>query len=57
VWLVELAAVAEPALVPNAVAAALGVQGEPGRPLADTLLDALRARQSLLLLIPVGSSR
>jgi predicted ATPase/class 3 adenylate cyclase len=49
-WLAELAAVADPAQVPNAVAAALGVQGEPGRPLADTVLAALRERELLLVL-------
>ena len=34
VWLVELAALADPALVPQAVAVAVGVREEPGRPLA-----------------------
>ena len=34
VWLVELAALADPALVPQAVAAAVGVREEPGRPAA-----------------------
>jgi predicted ATPase len=35
VWLVELAAVQDPALVPAAVAAALGVPELPGGPAAD----------------------
>ena len=36
VWLVELAALAEPALVAQTVAATLGVREEAGRPLVDT---------------------
>ena len=50
VWLVELAALADPALVPQAVAAVLGVREEPGRPLLATLADALRPRTLLLVL-------
>jgi non-specific serine/threonine protein kinase len=50
VWLVELAALADPALVPQAVAAVLGVQEPPGRPLLGTLAEALRAQQVLLVL-------
>ena len=49
-WLVELAALADPALVPQAVAQAVGVREEPGRPLPATLTDALRPRRLLLLL-------
>jgi DNA-binding SARP family transcriptional activator len=50
VWLVELAPVSDPALTPQAVAAALGVREQPGRPLTDTLTDHLRAKDSLLVL-------
>jgi len=50
VWLVELAPLAEGALVPEAVAAALGVHKEPHRPLAATLVEALQARTLLLVL-------
>lgn len=50
VWLVELAVLADPALVPRAVASALGVLEEPGRPLVETLVDVLRAKQTLLLI-------
>jgi predicted ATPase/class 3 adenylate cyclase len=50
VWLVELAALADSTLVPQTVAAALGVREEPGRPLTETLIDYLRPRQVLLLL-------
>ena len=49
-WLAELAALADPALVPQAVAQAVGVREEPGRPLAATLTDALRPRRLLLVL-------
>jgi predicted ATPase/DNA-binding SARP family transcriptional activator len=50
VWLVELAALADGALLPQAVATALGVREEAQRPLRSTLVDALRSRQLLLLL-------
>ena len=50
VWLIELAPLSEGALVAQAFAAALGVREQPGRLLADTLVDALRGR-SLLLVI------
>jgi predicted ATPase/class 3 adenylate cyclase len=50
VWLVELAALADPALVPQTVAAALGVREQPGRSLTETLSGYLR-RKSLLLLL------
>jgi non-specific serine/threonine protein kinase len=50
VWMVGLAPLADPSLVPGAVLAALDVPEQPGRlPLA-TLLDALRTRQLLLVL-------
>lgn len=50
VWLVELAPVADVQLLPRAIASALGVREEPGRPLAASLADALRSRELLLLL-------
>ena len=50
VWLVELAALADGALVPQAVATALGVREEAQRPLIPTLVDALRSRELLLVL-------
>ncbi len=50
VWLVELAPLSEGALVPQAVGAALGVREQPGRPLTDTLSDALRTKEMLLVL-------
>jgi non-specific serine/threonine protein kinase len=50
VWLVELAAISNPELVPQVVASALGVQDEPGRPFTQRLADFLEAKQLLLLL-------
>jgi class 3 adenylate cyclase len=50
VWLVELAPLADPALVPQAAAVVVGVREEPGRPLAATLADALRRKHLLLVL-------
>ena len=48
-WLVELAALSEGELVPQAVAKAVGVREQPGRPLTETLKDALRPRKMLLV--------
>ena len=50
VWLAELAAVQEPALVPDAVAAALGVRELPSGPVPDLLAGVLARRQLLLVL-------
>lgn len=50
VWLVELAPITDPALVPQAVAGAIGVREEPGRSLTETLADALQERHLLLVL-------
>ncbi len=50
VWLVELAALADPALVPQAVAAVLDVRELPDRPLTKTLADYLRPKRLLLIL-------
>jgi predicted ATPase len=50
VWLVELAAVTDPARVPSAVAAALGIRERPGVPVADSLAGVLAGRQVLLVL-------
>jgi predicted ATPase/class 3 adenylate cyclase/DNA-binding CsgD family transcriptional regulator len=50
VWLVELAPVTEPDLVTRTAAAALRVSEAPGRPLLDTLIDAIGDRDLLLIL-------
>src|SRR5579859_3432972 len=50
VWIVELALLGDPALVPPQIATTLGVRDEPDRPLLETLAHQLRERQLLLLL-------
>ena len=50
VWLAELAAVRDPAQVPGAVAAALGIHDLPVVAAADALAHALARRQLLLVL-------
>lgn len=50
VWLVDLAALADAALVAKAVALAVGVLEAEGRPLLETLIHFLRPKQLLLLL-------
>jgi predicted ATPase len=50
VWLVELAPVADPALVTPALASALRVREEPARPLLETLVNALSDRTLLVVL-------
>src|SRR5262249_47566745 len=49
VWLVELAALADPVLVPQSVASALGVREQPGRSLTETLADYLKPKALLLI--------
>ena len=50
VWLVELAALSDPALVARAVAATLGVREQPDRSLTQTLCSHLGSRRMLLVL-------
>jgi predicted ATPase/transcriptional regulator with XRE-family HTH domain len=50
VWFVALAPVTDHTLVLPAVAAALGLREQPGRPLSDHLHDYLREKRLLLLL-------
>src|SRR6185295_6650760 len=50
VVLVELAAVSDPGLVPQTLGAALDVREQPGRPLLETLSEALHSRRLLLVL-------
>lgn len=49
-WLVELAPVSHAAAVPNVLGDLLGIRQEPGRTLAQSLVDALRLRSLLLVL-------
>jgi class 3 adenylate cyclase/DNA-binding XRE family transcriptional regulator len=50
VWLIELAPLGDPALVPQAVASALGLREDTVRPTLATLTDYLSGRQILLIL-------
>jgi predicted ATPase/DNA-binding SARP family transcriptional activator/DNA-binding CsgD family transcriptional regulator len=50
VWLAELASLSQGKFVAQSVAEAVGVQGQPGQPLTDTLVDALRTKKMLLIL-------
>jgi predicted ATPase len=50
VWLVELAPLSEGKLVPQAVARTMRVREQPGRPLIDTLTEALHKKTALLVL-------
>lgn len=49
VWLVELAPLSDPDLVPQAVASVLGVRETPGVPLLETLAEHLGPRHTLLV--------
>jgi predicted ATPase/DNA-binding SARP family transcriptional activator len=50
VWWIELAGLADPALVPQAVAEGLGLREAPPQPLAETIANFLHDRPSLLIL-------
>jgi non-specific serine/threonine protein kinase len=50
VWLAELAPLADPALVPRAVALAQGVSEQPGQSITAALVAALRPKRRLLVL-------
>jgi predicted ATPase len=50
VWLVDLAPLADPSLVPQAVASSLGVREQPGRSPTETLSDYLGSKKVLLVL-------
>ena len=49
-WFVDLADLRQPDLVVSRLASVLGVGEEPGRPLLDTIADALASRQLLVAL-------
>ncbi|MEO8676199.1 MAG: adenylate/guanylate cyclase domain-containing protein [Casimicrobiaceae bacterium] len=50
VWFVELAAVADARLVPQAVASVLGVMEEAGRPVVEALVKYVKDRELLVIL-------
>jgi predicted ATPase len=49
VWFFELAAVTDPAAVPDAVAAVLGITQQPGKSVAESVAAALEGRSRLLV--------
>ena len=49
VWVFELAAVADPASVPDAVAAVLGIVQQPGKNVSESVASALEGRSRLLV--------
>jgi predicted ATPase/class 3 adenylate cyclase len=49
-WLVELAPLADPGLVPQTAATVLGLKEEPGKPIVQTLTTHLKNKRLLLLL-------
>jgi predicted ATPase len=50
VWFFDLAAVADPAAVPDAVAAVLGITQQPGKTVTESVASALEGRVRLLVL-------
>jgi predicted ATPase/DNA-binding XRE family transcriptional regulator len=50
VWLVELAPILDPLLVPRITAIAIGLRDEPQRPVIDMLSDYLHEKQILIIL-------
>jgi predicted ATPase/class 3 adenylate cyclase len=50
VWFFELAAVTDPAAVPDAVAAVLGINQQPGKTVTESVASALEGRSRLLVI-------
>src|SRR5215470_4675808 len=50
VWLADLAPLSNPELVAVTVAHVLGVRSEPGRPVLDTVVEAVSGRSLLVLM-------
>ena len=50
VWLFELAAVTDPAAIPDAVAAVLGITQQPGKTVSESVAAALEGRVRLLVI-------
>jgi class 3 adenylate cyclase len=50
IWIVELASILDPMLIPRTAANALGLREEPQRPVLDMLCDYLRDKHLLLIL-------
>ena len=49
IWVFELAAVADPAAVPDAVAAVLGITQQPGKSVSESVASVLEGRSRLLV--------
>ena len=50
VWMVELAPILDPLLIPRTVAISMGLRDEPHRPVIEMLCDSLREKKLLLIL-------
>ena len=50
VWFIELAPLADPALILQTIASVLGVRAQIGMPLMNIVIDYLRAKNLLLIL-------
>jgi len=50
VWMIELAPLADPALITQTIASVFGLRESPDRPLIDQITDYLRAKSALLIL-------
>ena len=50
IWLVELAAITDPSIVPSATASALNVGEQAGRSIVESLIDYLSARTALIII-------
>ena len=50
VWLVDLASLSDPALVPQTVASTLGIPERPSRPVGEVLVEYLRSKSLLIIL-------
>ncbi|MDX1378573.1 MAG: AAA family ATPase, partial [Anaerolineales bacterium] len=50
VWMIELAPLADPALIPQTIASVLGLREIPERPLIELVTDYLRAKSALIIL-------
>src|SRR5918997_1610397 len=54
VWLVELASLSDPNLVPQAIASTLEVREAPGRSLTEVVIEHLKSKKTLLVLDNCG---
>ena len=50
VWMIELAPLADPALITQTIASVFGLRESPDRPLIEQVIDYLRAKSALLIL-------